>query len=60
MVCMVFAFTGSHCLDILRAKKDDPSWLVSQRKEEIRIIEGWLKNYYSDLSLLRNKEMPNF
>lgn len=51
----VSTVNGSHCLDILLARKDDPSWLVAQRKVEVRIIEGWLKNYYFDLSVLKKK-----
>ncbi|XP_030540865.1 lysosomal Pro-X carboxypeptidase-like [Rhodamnia argentea] len=44
---------GSHCLDILSALQDDPSWLVRQRKKEIEIIKGWITKYYADLLALR-------
>ncbi|KAK9282990.1 hypothetical protein L1049_011217 [Liquidambar formosana] len=43
---------GSHCLDILLAKKDDPKWLVMQRKKEVEIVNGWLLKYYEDISAL--------
>ncbi|XP_042489855.1 lysosomal Pro-X carboxypeptidase-like [Macadamia integrifolia] len=41
---------GSHCLDILNSSPEDPEWLVKQRKIEIKIIDGWLKKYYTDLA----------
>ncbi|KAG6739207.1 hypothetical protein POTOM_056796 [Populus tomentosa] len=41
--------TGSHCLDVLATTKSDPQWLVAQRKEEVRIIRKWIRNYFSDL-----------
>lgn len=43
---------GSHCLDIIRAEKSDPEWLVMQRKIEVKIIKGWLAAYYADLQAL--------
>ncbi|GLT81001.1 hypothetical protein SLA2020_524090 [Shorea laevis] len=43
---------GSHCLDILRASKTDPQWLVEQRATEVRIIKQWLANYFADLRAL--------
>ncbi|CDP14439.1 unnamed protein product [Coffea canephora] len=43
----------SHCLDILPAGKSDLSYLVAQRKIEVEIIEGWIKQYYADLYAIR-------
>ncbi|KAL5580171.1 hypothetical protein UlMin_012613 [Ulmus minor] len=40
---------GSHCLDIIRSKPTDPDWLVTQRKTEVKIIRGWITQYYYDL-----------
>ncbi|KAL3530469.1 hypothetical protein ACH5RR_009791, partial [Cinchona calisaya] len=41
---------GSHGLDFYPAnKKSDPEWLVTQRKTELHIIDGWIKTYYADL-----------
>ncbi|KAG6436126.1 hypothetical protein SASPL_101010 [Salvia splendens] len=40
---------GSHCLDIVGGKESDPEWLVTQRKTEVKIMEGWLTKYYADL-----------
>ncbi|RDX79805.1 Lysosomal Pro-X carboxypeptidase, partial [Mucuna pruriens] len=45
-------FSGSHCLDILRANQSDPEWLVEQRKKEIKIIKRWIIQYYADLDAL--------
>ncbi|XP_027084676.1 uncharacterized protein [Coffea arabica] len=47
----VYTAKGSHCLDILAAQKSDPSWLVAQRKLEVEIIDGWIKQYYADLEI---------
>ncbi|KAM7263526.1 hypothetical protein ACFE04_001209 [Oxalis oulophora] len=40
---------GSHCLDIVKATRTDPEWLVLQRKIEIQVINSWLLKYYQDL-----------
>ncbi|KAK6138138.1 hypothetical protein DH2020_028118 [Rehmannia glutinosa] len=58
-VVAVTTTNGSHCLDILPAAKTDPEWLVMQRNTELKIIEGWLTTYYSDLhALFITKCMP--
>ncbi|KAG8387570.1 hypothetical protein BUALT_Bualt02G0035100 [Buddleja alternifolia] len=48
-VLAVSTANGSHCLDILYAKKTDPEWLVVQRNTEVKIIQGWINEYYADL-----------
>ncbi|WJX72126.1 lysosomal Pro-Xaa carboxypeptidase [Trifolium repens] len=40
---------GSHCLDLYPSKQNDPGWLIEQRKKELKIIHGWIAQYYSDL-----------
>ncbi|XP_057953876.1 uncharacterized protein LOC131148157 [Malania oleifera] len=51
-VVAISTLNGSHCLDILIAdQRTDPEWLVMQRKAEVKIIEGWISQYYSDLSI---------
>ncbi|KAL0007859.1 hypothetical protein SO802_009361 [Lithocarpus litseifolius] len=40
---------GSHCLDILLSRKDDPDWLIDQRLKQAKIIKKWFKRYYEDL-----------
>ncbi|KAA8544162.1 hypothetical protein F0562_022202 [Nyssa sinensis] len=54
-VLAIYTIKGSHCLDILPAKKSDPQWLVKQRQREVEIIEGWIKKYYADLLELKQK-----
>ncbi|KAM3303020.1 lysosomal Pro-X carboxypeptidase isoform X1 [Capsicum chacoense] len=44
----VYTRNGSHCLDILNAKPSDPEWLTMQRNTEVKIIEGWIAQYYAD------------
>ncbi|XP_043699102.1 lysosomal Pro-X carboxypeptidase isoform X1 [Telopea speciosissima] len=39
---------GAHHVDFRFAKKDDPDWLVEQRRQEIGIIQRWIDDYYAD------------
>ncbi|XP_028071371.1 lysosomal Pro-X carboxypeptidase-like isoform X2 [Camellia sinensis] len=48
-VVAVYTVNGSHCLDILPTDKSDPQWLTDQRNTEVRIIQGWIDQYYADL-----------
>lgn len=42
---------GSHCMDILPTNAStDPKWLVHQRKEEVKVLKGWIQKYYADLT----------
>ncbi|KAL1816021.1 hypothetical protein ACET3Z_018595 [Daucus carota] len=41
---------GSHCLDIVSTRPDDPEWLLNQRKTVVRIIKGWINEYYATLN----------
>ncbi|KAI9402051.1 hypothetical protein POPTR_001G213200v4 [Populus trichocarpa] len=50
-VVAVKTVNGSHCLDILFAEENDPEWLVTQRKIEIKIIKEWINKYYADLTM---------
>ncbi|KAK2423912.1 lysosomal Pro-X carboxypeptidase [Trifolium repens] len=43
---------GSHCLDLLTSQQTDPKWLIQQRKKEVKIIRGWIKQYYNDFRTL--------
>ncbi|CAK9150486.1 unnamed protein product [Ilex paraguariensis] len=58
-VLAVYTVNGSHCLDILPARESDPRWLVMQRKREVEIIEGWIKQYYDDLAFKKSNNMSN-
>ncbi|KAI7982114.1 Lysosomal Pro-X carboxypeptidase [Camellia lanceoleosa] len=48
-VVAVYTVNGSHCLDILPIDQSDPQWLTDQRNTEIKIIQGWIDQYYADL-----------
>ncbi|KAG1358947.1 lysosomal Pro-X carboxypeptidase [Cocos nucifera] len=39
---------GAHHLDLRFATKDDPKWLIEQRKQEIDIIQSWIDQYHID------------
>jgi hypothetical protein len=36
-------------LDLMASQQTDPKWLIEQRKKEVKIIKGWIKQYYNDL-----------
>ncbi|XP_076950931.1 uncharacterized protein LOC143624066 [Bidens hawaiensis] len=38
---------GAHHLDLRAARTDDPDWLVAQRESEVKIIKGWIDDYYA-------------
>ncbi|KAK8990219.1 hypothetical protein V6N11_008925 [Hibiscus sabdariffa] len=46
----------SHCLDILPEDETDPEWLVRQRETEVKIIQGWIAQYYADLEVTQIKQ----
>ena len=37
---------GAHHIDLRPATPDDPDWLVALRESELKIISGWLSDYY--------------
>ncbi|KAL5708615.1 lysosomal Pro-Xaa carboxypeptidase [Ranunculus cassubicifolius] len=37
---------GSHCLDLAASTEDDPKWLTHMRDAEVKIMKGWLAEYY--------------
>ncbi|KAL5199633.1 hypothetical protein ABZP36_020836 [Zizania latifolia] len=41
---------GAHHLDFRSANKDDPDWLVQQRRQEVEIIQGWIDQYNEDIA----------
>ncbi|XP_073002945.1 uncharacterized protein [Typha latifolia] len=41
---------GAHHLDFRFATKEDPEWLVQQRRQEIQIIKSWIDQYHRDLN----------
>uniref|UniRef100_A0A0D9WSM2 Lysosomal Pro-X carboxypeptidase n=1 Tax=Leersia perrieri TaxID=77586 RepID=A0A0D9WSM2_9ORYZ len=40
---------GAHHLDFRSATKDDPGWVVEQRRQEVEIIKGWIDQYNEDI-----------
>ncbi|XP_019258787.1 PREDICTED: lysosomal Pro-X carboxypeptidase isoform X2 [Nicotiana attenuata] len=40
---------GAHHVDFRSKTKNDPDWLIMQRKQEVAIIRKWLEEYYRDL-----------
>ncbi|XP_016474216.1 uncharacterized protein LOC107796017 isoform X1 [Nicotiana tabacum] len=40
---------GAHHVDFRSETKNDPDWLIMQRKQEMAIIQKWLEEYYIDL-----------
>ncbi|THG14589.1 hypothetical protein TEA_001301 [Camellia sinensis var. sinensis] len=52
-VVAVHTVNGSHCLDILWKSRSDPKWLTNQRKEEVKIIKGWIKNKHLEVLKLK-------
>ncbi|KAL5976614.1 hypothetical protein ACLOJK_020947 [Asimina triloba] len=48
---------GAHCMDLLGATPSDPEWIISQRKQEIEIIDGWITQYNVELAA-RNNSQP--
>ncbi|XP_058757661.1 uncharacterized protein LOC131630933 [Vicia villosa] len=44
---------GTHVMDMSGANEYDPDWLVDQRRKEVKIIKGWLNQYYVELSMFQ-------
>ncbi|KGN60732.1 lysosomal Pro-X carboxypeptidase [Cucumis sativus] len=40
---------GAHHVDFRSATKDDPDWLVEQRRQEVEIIHQWINEHYADM-----------
>ncbi|XAR66782.1 Lysosomal Pro-Xaa carboxypeptidase [Bertholletia excelsa] len=40
---------GAHHVDFRSSTKEDPDWLIRQRRQEVEIIQKWLDEYYMDL-----------
>ncbi|KAL6845487.1 hypothetical protein ACP4OV_024982 [Aristida adscensionis] len=45
-VIAVVAPLGAHHIDLRPATAEDPDWLLSLRESELKIISGWLSDYY--------------
>ncbi|GJN38955.1 hypothetical protein PR202_gb28041 [Eleusine coracana subsp. coracana] len=40
---------GAHHLDFRSETKDDPDWVIEQRRQEVQIIQGWIDQYNQDM-----------
>lgn len=45
---------GAHHLDLRAATANDPDWLVDQRASEVKLIEGWIADYYKKTKTVFN------
>jgi lysosomal Pro-X carboxypeptidase len=43
-------WSGAHHLDLRSATKDDPDWVIEQRRQEVEIIQGWIDQYHQDMA----------
>jgi lysosomal Pro-X carboxypeptidase len=43
-------WSGAHHLDLRSATKDDPDWVIEQRRQEVEIIHGWIDQYHQDMA----------
>ncbi|KAG5528542.1 hypothetical protein RHGRI_029278 [Rhododendron griersonianum] len=41
-------YVSAHHLDLRAATAEDPDWLLEQRASEIKLVEGWLHDYYRE------------
>ncbi|KAL6222748.1 hypothetical protein ACLB2K_006139 [Fragaria x ananassa] len=39
---------GAHHIDLRFSTKGDPDWLVEQRESEVKLIQGWLDEFYQE------------
>ncbi|KAL5545780.1 hypothetical protein UlMin_005467, partial [Ulmus minor] len=51
-IVAIVAKEGAHHVDLRFSTKEDPQWLKEVRKQEIKIIAGWISQYYQDLAHL--------
>ncbi|KAL5545779.1 hypothetical protein UlMin_005466 [Ulmus minor] len=51
-IVAIVAKEGAHHVDLRFSTKEDPKWLKEVRKQEIKIIAGWISQYYQDLAHL--------
>ncbi|KAF8044226.1 hypothetical protein BT93_A2265 [Corymbia citriodora subsp. variegata] len=49
-IVAIVAKKGAHHVDLRFSTSEDPKWLQDVRKKEIKIISGWISQYYHDLA----------
>lgn len=48
MVVSLYHLSGAHHIDLRPSTPEDPAWLIEQRETEIKLIEGWINDYYQE------------
>ncbi|PON43733.1 Peptidase S [Parasponia andersonii] len=51
-IVAIVAKEGAHHVDLRFSSEEDPEWLKEVRKQEVKIIAGWISQYYKDLAHL--------
>ncbi|XP_020676664.1 lysosomal Pro-X carboxypeptidase [Dendrobium catenatum] len=51
---------GAHHIDLRSSTTDDPKWLVELRETEIKLIKGWINDYYQDKAFTAYSIIPLF
>lgn len=52
-ICFInINFSGTHCMDLMVASESDSNWLTEQRRKEVEIMHGWIKQYHADIDAL--------
>ncbi|KAF5204362.1 Serine carboxypeptidase s28 family protein, partial [Thalictrum thalictroides] len=46
----IYATEGSHALYLLYSSKNDPVWLMKMRASIVKVMKGWIVEYYQMLS----------
>ncbi|KAF3441614.1 hypothetical protein FNV43_RR15529 [Rhamnella rubrinervis] len=59
-IVAIVAKEGAHHVDLRFSTKEDPKWLQDVRKQEVKIIQGWISQYYHDLAHLSFKHPCTF
>lgn len=50
---LIFCYVlGAHHIDLRAATAEDPDWLLDQRSTEIKLIRGWLDEYYDEKAVI--------
>ncbi|KAK2981234.1 hypothetical protein RJ640_030623 [Escallonia rubra] len=47
-IIALVAEKGAHHIDLRAATVNDPDWVMEQRAAEVKVIEGWIKDYYQE------------
>lgn len=43
---------GAHHIDLRASTENDPDWLVEQRATEVKLIQGWISDYYQNYKVV--------